>query len=313
MAKISILKPPTSDIKPVLMLLTSHRIDCFMLCVKCLERFTDLSRFKKIYILSNNVTEEHNAVIERFRSRHPNVAVLDCRPRGLIPAVNIAQNTILGRHSHDVIIKIEEDLFVTPDWLEHILHAYQLHKHRSDVPVLSPLVPVSATGRHSLTPFFNAMYPSEHSMYAGPAVEDNWVYHRWVWEKVLTDNLVESFLEQSPPPYEYLNFLNVNCIIYDQRLIQKVLPLPVQRYPHKSVTENMIFNKMLWENNLKIGVINTSVVHHYSHAKCEDYLRAHIPLDDVWRYLTGMHVNIPPKRHPTLPPGTTLRMRRAVR
>ncbi|WP_027184313.1 glycosyltransferase [Desulfovibrio inopinatus] len=313
MAKISVLKPPTNSIKPVLMLLTSHRLDCFMLCVKCLERFTDLSRLKRIYVLANSVTEEHAAVIERFRNRHSNVSVLDCRPRGLIPAVNIAQNTLLARHGHDVIIKIEEDLFVTPNWLEHLLHAYQLHRHRTDVPVLSPLTPVSATGRHSLIPFLNAAYPSERSMFAGPPVEDNWVYHRWIWDKVLTDNLVESFLEQGPQPYDYLNFLNVNCIIYDQRLIQKVLPLPVRRYPNTASTENIAFNKALWENNLKLGIINTSIVHHYSHARCEEYLRTHIPLDSVWRFLSGINVDTPPKRVPQLPPSTALRLRRAVR
>jgi hypothetical protein len=48
MGKISVLRPRSADIHPILMLLTSHRMDCCMLCLRCVERFTDLGRFNRI-------------------------------------------------------------------------------------------------------------------------------------------------------------------------------------------------------------------------------------------------------------------------
>jgi ferredoxin len=37
MGKISVLRPRSADIHPILMLLTSHRMDCCMLCLRCVE------------------------------------------------------------------------------------------------------------------------------------------------------------------------------------------------------------------------------------------------------------------------------------
>lgn len=99
---------------PVLMLLTSHRKDCFDLCLWCLEAFTDLNRFKRIYVLDNDVTEEHRESIRAFSQRHDHVAVVRCSPRGLVPAVMQAQNAILAERARDGVIKVDEDVFVTP-------------------------------------------------------------------------------------------------------------------------------------------------------------------------------------------------------
>lgn len=43
----------------ILLVLTSHRLDCFSLCIKCLEAHMDLSVFNKIYILGNELEPEH--------------------------------------------------------------------------------------------------------------------------------------------------------------------------------------------------------------------------------------------------------------
>ena len=85
--------------RPALMLLTSHRMDCFELCVWCLERFTRLERFTAVYVLANAVSPEHEAAIAAFAERHAHVRVVPCLPKGLVPAVMEAQNAILTRHA----------------------------------------------------------------------------------------------------------------------------------------------------------------------------------------------------------------------
>ena len=43
----------------ILLVLTSHRLDCFELCVKCLEAHTDLQVFENIYVLGNELAPAH--------------------------------------------------------------------------------------------------------------------------------------------------------------------------------------------------------------------------------------------------------------
>lgn len=286
MGKLTYLRPRRGDISPILVLLTSHRLDCFLVCIRCLERFTDLGRFKHIYVIGNALTPEHQAVAARFANRHKNVTLVERRPRGLVPAVLAAENEILALHRDDVIIKIDEDLFVTPHWLEHLIEGYIDHAERADVPVVMPLVPISPPGRHMLNRFLRLAYPSERPMYVGPPVEENWVYHRWMWEKLLYENLAQVYLRGTPPKYGYASSLTINCVIFDGRLMRQILPFPTTaRTTEQPATDEMVINEALAVGKQKVAVLGRSLAHHYSFSRCEEYLRSHVPLDAVWRYL----------------------------
>lgn len=288
MGKLTYLRPRRGDIRPVLLLLTSHRLDCFLICIRCLERYTDLDRFKHIYVVANAVSPEHLAMVRRFAGRHDNVTVYERGPRGLMPAVITAENEILGAHADDVIVKIDEDVFVTPHWLEHLLDGYLEHSERVDVPAVMPLVPISPTGRHMLNRFLRVSYPSENHMYVGPPIEENWVYHRWMWEKLLYENLAEIYLRDAPPKYGYAGYLTINCVIFDHRLMQRVLPFPTTKSDGQPTSDERVINTALHDGKMKVAVLGRSIVHHYSFAKCEDYLRSHVPLEKVWRYVQGV-------------------------
>ena len=285
MSKIVALPSTREHIRPVLMLLTSHRIDCILLCLRSLERFTGLARFKKIYVVANAVEPDHAAILNKFRHTQPNVEVVHCSPRGLIPAVNAVQNEILERHKDDVIVKMDEDVFVSPLWLEHLLEGYRMHRKSADIPVVSALCPVSPPGRFALNRFLKTAYPAERAMYEGQVVEENWVYHRWMWEKVTAEGLVENWLESGPPPYSYAGFATINCVAFDRRLIEAVLPLPTQKIEGQPLSDEMKINAVLRANGWKNAVVSKAVAHHYSFSKCEEYLRSHVPLDTVWAYL----------------------------
>jgi hypothetical protein len=288
MGKLTYLRPRRGDIQPILLLLTSHRLDCFLICIRCLERFTDLSRLKHIYIVANAVGPEHLAVARRFASRHTNVTLVERGPRGLVPAVHAAQNEILAAHIDDVVIKIDEDLFVTPHWLEHLVDGYIDHAERPDVPLVMPLVPISPPGRHVLNRFLRVSYPSERHMYCGPPIEENWVYHRWIWEKLLHENLAEVYLRDAPAKYGYVGYLTINCVIFDKRIMRRVLPFPTVRTAGQPTTDEKAFNQALAAGKMKVAVLGKSLAHHYSFSRCEEYLRSHVPLDEVWRYMQGI-------------------------
>jgi len=285
MSKIIPLRTTRDHIRPVLILLTSHRIDCLLLCLRSLERFTNLARFKKIYVVANAVSADHAAILHKFMHTSDNVEVIHCSPRGLVPAVNSVQNEILLRHADDVIIKMDEDVFVTPLWLEHLLEGYRFHRESKDVPIVSALSPVSPPGRFALDRFLKTQYPAEKAMYIGGTVEENWVYHRWVWEKVTGGELTGSWMASGPQPYFYPRFATLNCVVYDRRLIEAIIPLPTRIIPGGAASDGMLVNAALHTHQWKNAVVSKAIAHHYSFASCEEYLRSHVPLDTVWEYL----------------------------
>ena len=285
MSKIIALRPSREHIRPVLMLLTSHRIDCILLCLRSLDRFTNLGRFKKIYIIANAVSPDHAAILHKFMHTHENVEVIHCSPRGLMPAVNAVQNEVLSRHIDDVIVKMDEDVFVTPLWLDHLLDAYRVHRASGNTPIVSALCPVSPSGRFALNRYLKANHAVEKTMFEGGVVEENWVYHRWMWEKVVAENFVEFWLQSAPPPYFYPGFATANCLAYDRRLIEAMLPLPTGKEQNSACCDEMTVTSVMNARHWKNAVVSRAIAHHYSFSKCEEYLRSHVPLDMVWQYL----------------------------
>ena len=288
MNKIYYLNKKQTCIRPVLVLVTSHRLDCFLLCLRCLEWYTNLDNFKEIYILSNAASEEHQAVIGRFLAKHPNAFKIDCRPRGLVPAVADTLNAILAAHKNDLIVKLDEDVFVTPHWLEHMTEASRAHKNTARAAALTPVVPVSAMGREILGRFLRGAYPSERRMFQGPDVPANWVYHRWIWEKILGENLVEVYLAGQRGRYQATRNVSFNYLFLTAPLQDLILPLPMAGAPEGSLFNHSALAEAMDRSGLAAVVASRCLVHHYSHAACEDYLRGRVPLEAVWKYMQSL-------------------------
>ncbi|MFK4763751.1 glycosyltransferase family 2 protein [Desulfobaculum sp. SPO524] len=317
MAQIIDITPRARDVHPVLMLITSHRMDCFVLCLKCLELYTDLSRFKKIYILANDVSDEHSLLIKSFQQRHPGVIDVYTTPRGYVPAVVAMQNIIMARHIDDVIIKMYEDVFVTPRWLERLIAAYKMHKNHPRVVLASTVAPVSVTGRQVMDRALRAHYQRERSRLPGTSVAHNAILHRFVWEKVLFDGFEEKFLNLKRPEFSYVPRLSTECIIYDRRLMDLILPMPLRTVQGNHRVEEYIINSALASQKLQAAVITNAVVHHFSHMESEAYLRRHISMDDIWWHMTFLDENPAYKDSndlsPRLPGTRNLKLRKLMR
>ena len=286
MAKIIDITPPSKEVKPVLMILTSHRMDCFLLCVKCLELYTDINRFKKIYVLANDVGDDHAVIIKAFQKRHKNVIDIHMTPRGMVPGVLAMQNFILTRHLDDVVIKMDEDVFVTPHWLDHMLATYKIHKKYDKIPLVSCLMPVTRTGRQCMARLLRKHYPKENARLPDTPVEKNAVYHRFIWEKVLFDGLMEKHFSLDKPRHYYLKYVSANCVLFDHRLARLLISMPVKSLGGTCREDEFHINAALAAHNMKSVIISGAVVHHFAHARAEKYLRGHVSLDDVWWHMT---------------------------
>ncbi|MBF0480965.1 MAG: glycosyltransferase [Desulfovibrionaceae bacterium] len=285
MSKIYYLNKKQTCIRPVLIILTSHRLDCLILCLRCLEWYTNLDNFKEIYIVCNEVSEEHQAIIGRFLSKHENASKIDCLPRGLVPAVAGALNALLAAHKDDLIVTIDEDVFVTPHWLEHMTEASRAHKNTPRTAAFSPVVPVSPMGREALSRFLRVAYPSQRRMFQGLGVPDNWVYHRWMWEKILEENLAEVYLASHRGRYQTTRSVSFNCLFMTKALLDLILPLPMPGAPEGSLFNHPALSETMQRQGLNAVVASRCLVHHYSHAACEDYLRGRVPLEAVWKFM----------------------------
>ncbi|MEW5772241.1 MAG: glycosyltransferase family 2 protein [Thermodesulfobacteriota bacterium] len=294
MAQIFDITPRTRDIQPVLMLVTSHRMDCFLLCLKCLELCTDLSRFHKIYVLANDVSGEHAVMIKAFQHRNRNVVDIHLTPRGVSPAVMAMQNFIMARHPEAVFVKLEEDVFVTPGWLEQLLATYKLHLNSPRVAAVVPVMPVTRTGRQVTARLLRKHYPRERLRLPDLPVEKNALYHRLVWEKVLGDDLAGKYAELEKPRHYYLSHASNNLALWGPRLTGLMAPMGLKPVPGASRPDELQLNSVLRMHNLRAAVVTSALVHHFSHAECEDYLRRHVSLDDVWWYMTGLAETAPP-------------------
>lgn len=285
MGKITYLQPRRSDVKPVLVLLTSHSIDSFLVCIRCLERFTDFAILSHIYIVADTTDQDLLVLARSFAARHASSTLLERETYGSSPALRVAQNAIYVHHIDDVIITLDANTFVTPLWLEHLIDGYKEHLGRPDTPLVMPLVPISPSGRHVLNTFLRVAYPSERNMYNGPPIEENWTYHRWIWEKILYENMADIYLHDNPAKYGYVGHASANCLLLDRRILEKILPFPEK--PGLLLAEEAAINSLIHQDGLKAVVLGRSLAHHYSYPACEDYVRTHVPLERVWRYVQG--------------------------
>ena len=275
------------DLNMILLVLTSHRTDCFDICLKCLEQNTDLTVFEKIYIMANDLTPDHMQLAAAFARRHRNSVVVDFRPRGWEPLMK-AQDVILSQHKRSVMVKIDEDVFVMPGWLQGLLKAYK-NQTGTGCGLVSALVPNNQTGRHMLHNAFIEAFPD----YAEMAddihkiqLSQNADYALWLWKKFMAGKLDLSCngLLKDLKPQKIDFYLNINCILVDPVFLECVLP----------------FGESTDECNMNFGIKGTSyyglvtpasIAHHYSFGPQQEVLDAHINVPDLEPLLLGFGKN----------------------
>lgn len=260
-----------------LVILTSHRAECLWLCLKCLERHTNLSLFSNIIILANDVSAKHKNLIETFKAKYKQTKDIHYRPRGLTH-VTAMQNEIYSQWPHSIYVKIDEDVFVSEFWLENLLKAYQEHTD-DNVILLSPLIFNNELGRYLLKSVLEKLYPNEFdpSLSEG-SIDANSKYGVWIWKKTLFDGLEKNIKKENTiKDYLFKSYLNINCILFDKRLLSKVLPF--------SVNDERSINNFLKTSDFFGLMVPSSVVHHYSFGPQQKAIDGSIPFLSIKSYL----------------------------
>lgn len=267
--------------RPVLMILTSHRRDCFSLCLECLEWFTDLSAFQRIYVLANDVSPEHRGVILDFKARRPAGQVVEfhCAPqaRGDNPCLRAMWNEVLARHRRDVIVKLDEDLFVTPGWLPRLLRTYAERADDSTL-LVTPLIPNNDQGRIFMDPFLRSAWPEEFTgRVAETPIFANGEYGAWIWGKALGHDLAGRFQRWPHPAGGSVGGLSINCIVFGPLLTNLIFPL--------AANDEFTINHLLSRGNLRGWLEPAAVAHHYSFYRQQEAIDQAVDLDAVRLHL----------------------------
>lgn len=275
--------------KLVLVIYTSHRADCLQLCLDSLSRNTHLESFHHIYIIANAVTIPHLLLAKNFCEQVRNAHLLPCSPRGLVPAVMTQMNQILEKHRDDLIVKIDEDVFVTPGWLDALLLSHVKHKNQENILFSAALCPISATGYSKLYPVIEAKFKETLSRYAGCSapLNNNKLLHRYVWEMILEGDLEAIFQNENEDEYLFSSGIVINCILFDRSLIDKIYPFPIEidSATGMACVDELAINRALQKSGTQVAIPKYPFVHHYSHWRAENYLRRHVPLTRIRNFL----------------------------
>jgi hypothetical protein len=266
-------------------------MDCFTVCLACLEKFTDINRFKAIYIIANNVSQNHLTIADNFAQRHHHAHVIEAQPKGLVPAVMGAMNLILQSPQNDLILKIDEDVFVCTGWLDAMEETYLQHKNNDNILLVAGLCPISSNGKEILTDFIQTECPSTYKRYASFSgnLDANKYYHRSIWHAILNEDFCHRYAEYESQKFVYADHIVINCILFDDKLKSLIYPLPTTRDPETSMgcVDELTINRALAQHHGRVALPTRPLIHHYSHWRSEDYLRQYISIDDIWTWLSS--------------------------
>lgn len=271
--------------KNVLMILTSHRLDCFSLCIDFLSRGGSLARFDVVAILCSGVEGRHRRYVEDLPRRFPQVRWdISHGPRGRGKPISDLQNDLVRRHPESLYFKIDEDTFVSRDWDLKVREAYERHRHDPDLSLITPVVTNNQCGAYHLLTTFPELGAEFTRRFAQPIVTERMgpVWHR----PDCASFMIRSFLNleegnarlRAAAGEDHLTFsypFSINCICYDYRHWQEIGGVPE-------------FDETGWgewiPRNRKFIVLATrALVHHYSFFVQQDWLDRSTLLEDVRR------------------------------
>ena len=99
----------------VLMILTSHRLDCFQLNMEMLKAKGNLAQFDKVVLMLNGVVGNHLDFVNRFMEDNPDISWdTIAGPRGKGPRGGPA-NQCVERYPDSLYFKIDEDVYMPTD------------------------------------------------------------------------------------------------------------------------------------------------------------------------------------------------------
>ncbi len=271
--------------KKVLMILTSHRLDCFYLTMDFLKAAGSLQQFDRVVLLLNGVEGPHLDYVRSLMAALPQVPWdTIAGPRGKKERVANLQNECVRRYPDSLYFKIDEDVFVSKGWVEKLTAAYEQFQSDDNLALITPLIPNNALGCHYLLTHSSALAEEYHRRFSYPVTSD---YNGPIWNHPdLAQWLMRKFmhLEKSNGElgsgigklyHKFAYRFSINCLVYDYRHWSQLGGIPNDEEPAwgQWVPDHGKFNVL----------VTNTMVQHYSFFTQQDWMdRSHL-LEDFRR------------------------------
>jgi hypothetical protein len=269
--------------KKILMILTSHRLDCFRLCMDMLIHGGSIRRFDRVVLLLNGVNGRHQRYVRHLMAVHPDIPWdTIAGPRGRGWFISNLQNDCIRRYPDSLFFKLDEDTFVSSDWDQEMLAAYEAHRDRPDLSLVTATIPNNGLGCWQLLNLFPdlreeflklpnaALTPSAD----GPV----WVYPHlaeWMIRRFL--NLEEANRRvraaAGEPWIPFHARFSINCICYDYRHWLEIGGVQEK--------DEVGWGEWIAANRKLVVLATRAVVHHYTFFNQQDWLDRSSLLEDL--------------------------------
>ena len=270
----------------ILMLLTSHRLDCLKLAIDCLVRGGSAFRFDRVVLLCNGLTEAHRHYVEALPRLHPGIAWDFIRgPRGKGWLISNLQNDCVKRYPNALYFKIDEDVFVSSDWDLRLLETYAAYRARPDLALISATIPNNGLGAWKLLRDDLAARADfarlPHADLSGSSLNCVWYFPQlasWLTRRYLNLEAAQRQFRALPPAARWVEWhdrFSINCILYDYRHWQELGGVR----EHDEVD----WGDWIRERNALVVLDGHAICHHYSFFVQQDWLDRSTLLEDIRR------------------------------
>ncbi len=273
----------------VLMILTSHRLDCLRLCVDLLVRGGSAARFETVCLLCSGVTGAHRRYVEELPRRHPGVRweiLHGARGRG--KPISDLQNECVRRHPDRLYFKLDEDTLVSGDWDVEMAAAHAAHDGDPARSLVTAVVTNNQRGAYHLLTTFPELGSEFTRRFAAPVVPDRLgpVWHR----PDCAAFMIRSFLDLAdgnarlrarggPSALTFSYPFSINCIAYDYAHWQEIGGVPER--------DEDGWGEWIPKHGKHIILATRALVHHYAFFVQQEWLDRTSLLEEIRRANLG--------------------------
>ena len=267
----------------ILMILTSHRLDCLKLCIDLLVRGGSGARFERVCILCSGGEGALRAYVDALPRLHPGVRWdFFHGPRGRGKPISDLQNDCVRRYPGRLYFKLDEDTFVSRDWDDELAAAYEAHRDDPRLSLLTAVVTNNQRGAYHLLTTFPELGAEFTRRFQAPLVTDRMgpVWHRpdcaaFVIRSFLNLDAGNARLRAAggPATLTFSYPFSINCIAYDHRHWEEIGGVPEQ-------DENG-WGEWIPKNGKHIVLAARALVHHYSFFVQQEWLDRTALLEDL--------------------------------
>ena len=269
--------------KKILMILTSHRLDCFKLCMDMLIHGGSIRRFDRVVLLLNGVKGRHLRYVRRLMAAHPDLpwdAISGPRGRGWF--ISNLQNECVRRYPEALYFKIDEDTFVSSDWDRILSEAYAAHRERADLALITATIPNNGLGCWQLLNAFPDMREAylklPRATHTPAADGPVWFYPHlaeWMIRRFLCLEDANRRVRENAAA-QWVHFhdrFSINCICCDYRHWREIGGVQEQ--------DEVGWGRWIAENRKLVVLAAQTVVHHYTFFNQQDWLDRSSLLEDI--------------------------------